>query len=91
MHGEYCNALRLGYRGCVLHGPGMFALILHRQKESYMIFIPSADMRHNLMWCRPTKNSKKSRSRHCNQSMEEILSTNATELENSCSVLKKHD
>ena len=48
----------------ILHGSGMLALILQRQKESYMIFIPSVYMRHNLIWSiGPQGKYKNSRSR----------------------------
>ena len=47
----------------IFHGPGMLTLVLHRQKEPYMIFIPSLDMRHNLMWYMPTRKIQNIRSR----------------------------
>ena len=56
----------------IFHGPGMLTLVLHRQKEPY-IFIPSIDMRHNLMWYRPTRKIQKVRPRPCNLSVGEIL------------------
>ena len=50
----------------IFHGAGMLTLVLHRQKEPYMIFIPSVDMRHNLMWYRPTRKIQKLRYSPCN-------------------------
>ena len=51
----------------IFHGPGMLTLVLDRQKEPLtMIFIPSADMGHNLMWYRPTRKTQTIRSRPCN-------------------------
>ena len=67
----------------IFHGTGMLTLVLHRQKEPYMLSIPSVDMRHNLMWYRPTRKIQKIRSRPFNL-WKKFLGMNATELENSC-------
>ena len=77
----------------IFHGPGMLTLVLHWQKEPYcyMIFIHSVDMRHNLMWYMPTRKIQNIRSRPVIRVWKNFLGMNATELENSCGVLKKHD
>ena len=61
------------------------------RKEPHMIFIPSVDMRHNLMWYMPTRKIQNIRSSRVIRVWKKFLGMNATELENSCSVLKKHD
>ena len=75
----------------IFHGPGMLTLVLHRQKESYMILIPSVDMRHNLMWSKPTRKIQKTDLGLVIRGWKKLLGMNATELENSCRVLKKYD